>query len=243
MSQKQKIEDRVFEPLLAGDLNERFFKAVHDKPPLFYDVLKTGLAFLQGNFGSTPVPYEIVLLHGTNVDNRCLEQMMALQDQVAVYAAPHPDNVIDYKTSDDVIDHFAQDGLGLAVLTADGMLIGQVLLSFKQPLDQAPNQHEQLNVGWVMVDPLYAGNKLFETMVGLAGQMAQGSEMAQVKACVRMHNTKALRRFEQAGFSAMGIGENVKDGSPNIQMIKPVSQTDVNIRHQQGSAKRQTMGI
>ena len=205
-------ENYELEPVLSGDLNDRFYQAVHDKPALFYDVLQTGWL-------NDAVPYDIILLHSDNVDNNILNQMLSLQDSIARFQEPHKDNVIDYKDEDQIITHYADGGLGLAVLSAEGVLAGQCILSF----DDIDSSNAQARIGWVMVDPKFRGNNLFGSLIKLSTDIAKGSGMASIKANVRAHNQKALNLFSSEGFVAVDTAQNKKDLSPNLILHKPVN--------------------
>ena len=120
------LKEQTPDAALFTDVKGRFYAAVHAEPVLFHDVLQTGTAMKNIKRGGVLVeyesklPFEVVLLHSGNVDDATLGKMLALQDKVAVVNAPDARNVIDYKTENEVIDHYANGGLGLAILGVDG---------------------------------------------------------------------------------------------------------------------------
>lgn len=204
---KEALKNEI-EPLLTGDLNERFYAAVHEEPVLFYDVVQTG-------WTNGMVPYEMVLLHAGNVDDALLGKMMVLQGKVAKHPAPHAENTIDYKSEDDVIAHYSDNGLGLGIFSIDGSLIGQVMLSFEQDENTVTEQ-----IKWLMVDGDYRGNNLCNELLGMAVRVGEGSDISQINANVRVSNEKGIAKFAQLGFVATGVSQNTKDGSKNLKVCK-----------------------
>ena len=198
---------------LFTDVKSRFYAAVHTEPVLFHDVLQTGTVMKGIKRGGilveyeSKLPFEIVLLHSGNVDDVTLGKMFDLQDKVAVVNAPDARNVIDYKTENEVVAHYANGGLGLAILGVDGSLIGQTMLSFDDT-----NMH----IGWVMVDKDFGGNQLCERMLRLATDIAEASKMETISAAVRIANRKAIDKFSLQGFNVTGTGQNAKDGAKTL---------------------------
>lgn len=207
------IKKETVEPLLTGDLNERFYKAVHEEPALFYDVVQTG--WLNGM-----LPYEMVLLHSGNVDNALLGKMMALQDKTAKVKSPDEGNAIDYKSEEEVIAHYSGNGLGLGIFTAEGDLVGQTMLSFKQDVN---GRDTGALISWLMVDRGYGPNNLCQSLISMACRMAESSGMSEIAAHVRLHNEKGIGKFSSEGFVVTGTGTNAKDGSRNLKFSKDLN--------------------
>lgn len=223
------LKDKKQEPLLAGDLNERFYRAVQERPVLFYDVVQTGYAALNQRKvnGLTEhdghVAYEIILLHSENVTDAMLANMMVLQDKVARHTQPHAENAIDYKSEEDVIAHYSAGGLGFGIVSVSGELIGQVMLSCKQaaagPL-RGKNDAQQAKIGWLMVDRAYGGNLLCDALLSYAIQLAESGGMDQISADVRLHNQRGITKFAAKGFVVAETGKNMKDGSSHLKLYK-----------------------
>lgn len=183
---EQRISD---EPLSLDDV---FYNAVHN------DNYAPERRVIQRGPLSDGTKYQIVLLNGGNVDSAMLEKMMALQDEVAEHKMPHPINVIDYKTKDEVTAHFKNGGLGLGVFTEDNKLIGQTLLSFKQPATgilAKSDKNTQAHIGWLMVNRDGRGSNLCSSLLSRASDIAEQSGMSQIVAQVRVHNARGVEKF------------------------------------------------
>ncbi|MCB9990594.1 MAG: hypothetical protein H6867_04330 [Rhodospirillales bacterium] len=231
------------EPLLTGSIEDRFYQAVHDAPPLYHDVIKTGWADAKIVSGKADinlrrengfhvsdgkVAYEIVLLHGDNVNDETLAKMMALQDKVVRHKMPHTENRIDYKTEEEVIAHYSGGGLGLGIFTASGDLIGQTMLSFKQPVTgpfEAKHQDSQATLSWLMVDKNFRENGLSDYLIERSVYIAKSSGMSQIQANIRLDNPGGLSKFSSWGFVVAGMGTNAKDGSTHMKAFCPTQQT------------------
>lgn len=220
--------DTANDAALFADVKDRFYAAVHAEPILFHDVLFTGTAMKNIDKKSfltsceSRLPYEIVLLHSANVDDNILEKMLVLQDNVAEVAAPSALNVIDYKTENEVINHYANGGLGLAVMGVDGTLIGQTMLGFDDT---------DMTISWLMVDKQFSGNMLCRSMLGLAKKIAESAQMETLCASVRIHNERAVEKFSAMDFRVTGAGRNTKDGARTLVFSRTTDKTEPVYEH------------
>lgn len=176
-----------------------------------------GLTVSDGN-----VAYEMVALHAFNISEELMGQMMALQEKIALVQAPDTANFIDYKSENEIADHYANGGLGLGVFNAYGKLIGQAMLSFNYTTDGpfAGDGVREATIGWLMVDPAYRGNLLCESLIDRAMALAAENGAEQIAAHVRLHNEKGIAKFAATGFVAAGTGDNAKDGSPHVKFYR-----------------------
>ncbi len=161
------------------------------------------------------VEYQIAELRGNDIGVDLLGRMMALQDEVALVKSPDASNFIDYKSKKEAARHYENGGIGLGIF-AGGELAGQLMLSFNEAAGV-----KQATIGWLMVDPLYRGNQLCESLISLAVKAAAEHGAEQVAASVRLHNKIAVAKFANAGFVAAGTGQNAKDGSAHVKFVRP----------------------
>ena len=174
------------------------------------------------------MPYDIFLVGHNHVTSDLIMEMKLLQDQICGVKAPHSENPVDYKSEQEFNDHFSAGGR--AIVFANGnRLVGCCMLSedtssglkgvFQKGVDNMPDTGI-LKVGFLAVDPEYAGFKLAKRLLDFAQKVAKDDGLEGIEAGVRLWNKKAMRRFSGSGFVGTSISPNAKDGCPVLKMGK-----------------------